>query len=132
MLGTMLTRFFDRLAARAALRFRARIDRYKLARRRFVRAELLESPAIADAVRRHAAETGTSESDSWKRVHAYVGEIVPFFNIIAYYQVGYRLGDALLEARVIDPDADAGEDHHDEDAEQNAANASHVCHLLWL
>ena len=96
MLGTMLTRFFDRLAARAALRFRARIDRYKLARRRFVRAELLESPAIADAVRRHAAETGTSESDSWKRVHAYVGEIVPFFNIIAYYQVGYRLGDALL------------------------------------
>src|SRR5258707_12908714 len=96
MLGGMFTRFFDRLAARAALRFRARIDRYKLARRRFVRAELLESPAIADAVRLHAAETGTSERDSWKRVHEYVSEIVPFFNIIAYYHVGYRLGDALL------------------------------------
>lgn len=92
----MLSRWFDRMAARAALRFRARIDRYKLARRRFVRAELLAEPAIAEAVRAHAAATGMSEAEVWARVHAYIREIVPFFNIIAYYQVGYRLGDALL------------------------------------
>jgi glycerol-3-phosphate O-acyltransferase len=96
MLGAMFTRFFDRMAARAALRFRGRIDRYKLARRRFVRAELLQEPAIAEAVRRHAATTGMTEEDTWRRVREYIREIVPFFNIIAYYQVGYRLGDALL------------------------------------
>ncbi len=92
----MLTRWFDRVAARAALRFRSRIDRYKLARRRFVRDELLASPAIAAAVRAHAAETGMAEAEVWRRVRGYIREIVPFFNIIAYYQVGYRLGDALL------------------------------------
>ena len=34
-------RFANRLARRAALRFRSRIDRYKLARRRFVRERLI-------------------------------------------------------------------------------------------
>ncbi len=92
----MFNRWFDRFAARAALRFRSRIDRYKLARRRFVRDELLALPAIADAVRAHAAQTGMAEAAVWKRVHGYVREIVPFFNIIAYYQIGYRLGDAML------------------------------------
>ena len=61
-----------------------------------MREELLQVPAIAEAVRRHAAETGMSETDAWRRVREYIREIVPFFNIIAYYQVGYRLGDALL------------------------------------
>src|SRR5450830_587878 len=47
-------KFADRLARRAALRFRSRIDRYKLARRRFVRERLLADDGIADAVREHA------------------------------------------------------------------------------
>jgi glycerol-3-phosphate O-acyltransferase len=31
-----------------------------------------------------------------KRVHDYVTEIVPFFNVIAYFQIGYRVSRALL------------------------------------
>src|SRR3954470_11915598 len=89
-------RFADRLARRAALRFRSRIDRYKLARRKFVRERLIGDPAIADAVRDHARENGVSESDAWRKVHGYITEIVPFFNIVAYYQVGYRLASLLL------------------------------------
>jgi hypothetical protein len=71
-------RYADRLGRRAALRFRSRIDRYKLARRRFVRERLLADAAIADAVREHATANDVSEADAWKRVNGYVTEIVPF------------------------------------------------------
>src|SRR3954465_12333970 len=87
-----LTRPFpDRLARRAVLRFRSRIDRYKLARRRFVRERLIADPDVVASVREHAQEHGIPEAAAWKKVHAYVTEIVPFFNIVAYYQVGYRV-----------------------------------------
>ena len=89
-------KYADRLGRRAALRFRSRIDRYKLARRRFVRDRLLADPGIAAAVRDHATAHGVSERDAWKRVHDYVTEIVPFFNIVAYYQIGYRVAKVLL------------------------------------
>jgi len=89
-------KYADRLGRRAALRFRARIDRYKLARRRFVRERLLADPGIAEAVREHAATNQVSEAVAWNKVGAYVTEIVPFFNIVAYYQVGYRIAKMLL------------------------------------
>src|SRR5215213_8413288 len=89
-------RFADRLARRAALRFRSRIDRYKLARRKFVRERLVTDSGIAAAVRDHARENGVSEDDAWRKVHGYITEIVPFFNIVAYYQIGYRVAKVLL------------------------------------
>jgi glycerol-3-phosphate O-acyltransferase len=89
-------RYANHLARRAALRFRSRIDRYKLARRRFVRERLIGDPVIADAVREHARETGGTEDQAWRKVHGYITEIVPFFNIVAYYQVGYRVAKLLL------------------------------------
>jgi glycerol-3-phosphate O-acyltransferase len=89
-------RFADRLARRAALRFRSRIDRYKLARRTFVRERLLADEGIAIAVREHAREHGVPEAAAWRKVNGYITEIVPFFNIVAYYQVGYRAAKALL------------------------------------
>src|SRR4051812_8748868 len=89
-------RFFDRIAARAALKFRARIDRFKLQRRSFVREQLLDDPRVAEAVREHTESTGASERESWARVEGYIQEIVPFFNIIAYYAVGYRIAHWVL------------------------------------
>lgn len=89
-------RYADRLARRAAWRFRSRIDRYKLARRRFVRERLISDPGIAEAVREHALANGVTEAEAWKKVHGYITEIVPFFNIVAYYQVGYRVAKVLL------------------------------------
>ena len=89
-------RFANRLARRAALRFRSRIDRYKLARRRFVRERLVADPHIAAAVGEHAREHGVSEAAAWKKVDGYITEIVPFFNIVAYYQIGYRAARLLL------------------------------------
>jgi glycerol-3-phosphate O-acyltransferase len=89
-------RFARRSGRRAVLRFRGRLDRFKFASRESVRARLLDDPAIVESVRGHAAATGESEAAAWKRVDRYIQEIVPFFNIVAYYQIGYRLAERLL------------------------------------
>jgi glycerol-3-phosphate O-acyltransferase len=91
-----LRRWMNRRAARAVLHYRARIDRFKLIGRPYVRQRLLADVAIADAVREHAAETGQDEATVWRTVDVYVREIVPFFNIIAYYEVGFRVSRWVL------------------------------------
>ncbi|HKH90733.1 MAG TPA: 1-acyl-sn-glycerol-3-phosphate acyltransferase [Gemmatimonadaceae bacterium] len=88
--------FLDRLGRRALLHNRARIDRFKLASRAHVRARLLADERIAEAVAAHAAENRISEHDAWRTVEHYVQEIVPFFNVVAYYQIGYRVSGWLL------------------------------------
>src|SRR5689334_9360960 len=95
MLGP-IRRYFDRMALRSVHRAGARLDRYKLARRGYVRAELLADSAIQEAVRQHALEKEIAEADAWRRVDDYIDEIVPFFNIIAYYHLGYRTAGWLL------------------------------------
>lgn len=96
-LATLLgRRYANRLAARALLRHRARVDRFKLASRKHVREQLLNDPLIAEAIREHSRETGVSRAAALERVREYVEEIVPFFNVIAYFQIGYRVSRALL------------------------------------
>jgi glycerol-3-phosphate O-acyltransferase len=95
MLGP-IRRYFDRIALRAVHRSGARVDRYKLARRSYVRAQLLDDPVIRTAVARHAAEKEIPKHVAWRVVDAYLNEIVPFFNIIAYYHLGYRAAGWLL------------------------------------
>src|SRR2546423_7230276 len=95
MLGPIRS-YFDRLALRAVHRSGARVDRYKRARRSYVREQLLGDPVIRDAVERHAVDKGASARETWAIVDRYVDEIVPFFNIIAYYQLGYRAAGWLL------------------------------------
>ena len=56
----------------------------------------MDDDVIADAVREHAAENGTPQHEAWQRVNGYIREIVPFFNVVAYYQVGYRAAGWLL------------------------------------
>jgi glycerol-3-phosphate O-acyltransferase len=85
-----------RSGRRALLRFRARVDRFKLASRASVRERLLNDPVVAAAVANHVVSGAMSTEAAWRRVDEYVGEIVPFFNVVAYYQIGYRLAGRLL------------------------------------
>ncbi|HYW51534.1 MAG TPA: 1-acyl-sn-glycerol-3-phosphate acyltransferase [Gemmatimonadaceae bacterium] len=91
-----LTRWTNRVAARARLKQRGRLDRFKLRGRPHVRRLLLDDAVIAAAVEDHVALTGMSTAQAWRMVDDYVREIVPFFNIIAYYEVGFRLSRLLL------------------------------------
>ncbi len=92
----MLRSFFRRVARRALRRHRVRIERFKLTGRRRVREQLLADPQVHAAVAAHARETGIAEAEAWRKVDGYVHEIVPFFNIVAYYAIGYRASGWLL------------------------------------
>ena len=96
VLALLVQRFARRSAQRVLLRQRARVDRFKLANRAHVRAQLIQDDAIRAAIRDHAHETGISEAAAERRVHRYIQEIVPFFNVIAYFQIGLRVSRAVL------------------------------------
>ncbi len=88
--------YLTRVGRRALFRNRARVDRFKLASRAHVRARLLADDRIGQAVREHAKEHGIDERAAWGMVERYIQEIVPFFNVVAYYQIGYRISGWLL------------------------------------
>ena len=91
-----ISRMGNRMAVRARKKYRGRLDRFKLRGRPYVRGLLLADPVIATAVDEHVATTGTDPATTWRMVDVYVREIVPFFSIIAYYEVGFRLSRMLL------------------------------------
>jgi len=92
----LVARALRRSAQRTVMHHRGRIDRFKLTRKRYVIEQVLADPAVHSAVREHAAEHGKSIEATWKRVREYLDEIVPFFNILAYYRLGYGLSRVLL------------------------------------
>ena len=96
LVGVVIRLRASRIALRAVRRSGARIDRFKLTRKPFIREMLLADPAIGDAVKEHAAEQNVSEAQTWKRVESYIDEIVPFFNILTYYKFGLVVSRALL------------------------------------
>lgn len=86
----------NRAAVRAVLRSRSRLDRFKLTKKPFIRATLLADETIARAVKQHSEENSVDEASTWKRVDAYIDEIVPFFNILTYYKLGLAVSRVLL------------------------------------
>ena len=93
----MLVSRAARLAGRRSLaRARTRVTRFALARRPRVKRELFADPRVADAVRAHAAEQGIPEAEAWSRAERYVEEIVPGFNVLAYYHFGLGVTRAVL------------------------------------
>lgn len=51
---------------------------------------------MQEAVQAHAREHQLPVDATWQRVRRYLDEIVPFFNILAYYRLGYGLSRVLL------------------------------------
>jgi glycerol-3-phosphate O-acyltransferase len=76
--------------------FRPRIDRFKRTGKDEVRAALLADPEVSAAVARHATETGEGEAAAWARVREYVEEIVPDFDLLSYYRLGYGVARVLV------------------------------------
>ncbi len=93
--ATLILWFARRRLRRAALHalhdFRTRLARYKLQERRLVKAALEDDPAITAAVHEHMAAHGLPEAAVRRRVNVYVDEIVPHFNVLSYYKLGYNL-----------------------------------------
>ncbi|HEY7514090.1 MAG TPA: 1-acyl-sn-glycerol-3-phosphate acyltransferase [Vicinamibacteria bacterium] len=84
-------------SARAIRReFKSRIDRFKFTDKDLVRRTLLEDAEVAAAVRRHVQETAESEAAAWSRVREYTREIVPAFNLVSYYRLGFGVARLLI------------------------------------
>ncbi|MEW5854696.1 MAG: 1-acyl-sn-glycerol-3-phosphate acyltransferase [Myxococcota bacterium] len=83
-------------------RFRARIDRFKLTQKAQVRAALLQDPVLGKAVAEAAAhdevdkDVGLDVDGAWERAELYLDEIVPSFNILSYFRVGYSVARVSL------------------------------------
>ncbi|MFL5504793.1 MAG: 1-acyl-sn-glycerol-3-phosphate acyltransferase [Gemmatimonadaceae bacterium] len=92
----MFSRRVSKSALRALHRSHSRVDRFKLTKKPFIRQTLLADEVIAGAVREHAVEQSISETAAWKRVDAYIDEIVPYFNILTYYRIGLVVSRVLL------------------------------------
>src|SRR5437867_6904807 len=76
--------------------FRARLSRYKKQEPRLARRALADDPAITAAVHAHMAEHGLSEQSVRRQVRSYLNEIIPHFNVLSYYKVGYNVAKILL------------------------------------
>lgn len=91
-----LRRWFDDRAVAAVRRFRTRVDRYKLVERDRIRDALMLDPEIHAAIARHCRAHGLAEPVVRHRVERYIDEIVPYFNVLSYYRLGYNLARVLI------------------------------------
>ena len=86
-----------RRSARKALRdFQARTARFKLVSRRAIHDELILDPVVVAAMRDHMHERKLTELEVRVRVEQYIDEILPFFNVLSYYRLGYNLAKLTL------------------------------------
>jgi glycerol-3-phosphate O-acyltransferase len=85
-----------RSARKALLDFQARIARHKLVSRRAIHDELILDPEVVAAMRAHLRAHGGTELDVRVRVERYIDEILPFFNVLSYYRLGYTLARLTL------------------------------------
>ncbi len=92
----VLRRRLRRWARTTLWQFRSRVDRYKLVERDRIREALLADPGVQEAIAVHAAAHGMPEAQVRLRVNQYVDEIVPFFNVLSYYRLGYNLSRLLI------------------------------------
>jgi len=91
-----VTGWLSRRALRTIHQFRTRLGRYKLQERRLARAALADDRAIETAVQEHMAEHGLSEAAVRRRVRTYLDEIIPHFNVLSYYKLGYNLAKIFV------------------------------------
>ena len=96
LLARTLTRTLKRAGRRTLWRHRGHVDRFKFTRKSYVIANVLAEQAVADAVRAHAEQHGEDEAATWQRVQRYLDEIVPFFNLLAYYRLGFNVSRFIL------------------------------------
>jgi len=85
-----------RWARATVLDFQARIARYKLVSRRAIHDELILDPVVVAAMREYVRRERLTELEVRVRVERYIDEILPFFNVLSYYRLGYNLAKLTL------------------------------------
>ena len=85
-----------RRAIRTLHEFRTRLARYQLQQRRHTHEALHRDPVVNAAIAEHARTAGLPEADVRRLVDDYIAEIVPHFNVLSYYKIGYNLAKIFV------------------------------------
>jgi len=73
------------------------VDRFKLKRRHAaIELEVFGTREVVDAIRGYAKEHHASIEEATRQARTYLREIVPKFNLLAYYRVGAPLARAIM------------------------------------
>src|SRR5437762_13249323 len=76
---------------------RIHLDRFKRMRRHAeIALEVFGSREIVDAVHTYARDHHVSTEEAMRQAKTYLREIVPKFNLLAYYQVGQPIARAIM------------------------------------
>jgi glycerol-3-phosphate O-acyltransferase len=73
-----------------------KLDKYKFMNKFIVKQELMNDDDIHNAILQHAREKGINIQDVDELVEEYIEEIVPFFNLLSYYKIGYWISNFFL------------------------------------
>src|SRR5436305_6059234 len=89
--------FGKRHARRFQRSRRIRIDRFKLKRRHAdIDLEVFGSREIVDAIQHYARDHHVSTEEAMRQAKVYLREIVPKFNLLAYYRFGQPIARAIM------------------------------------
>jgi glycerol-3-phosphate O-acyltransferase len=89
--------FGKRSARRLQRSSRIHVDKFKLKRRHAeIELEVFGSREVVDAIRGYAKQHHTSIDDATHQARMYLREIVPKFNLLAYYRLGAPLARAIM------------------------------------
>jgi glycerol-3-phosphate O-acyltransferase len=97
ILGVLALVLGNRHARRYQHSRRIRVDRFKLKRRHAaIELEVFGSREVVDAVRIYAKERHVSIEEATHQARVYLREIVPKFNLLAYYRLGAPLARGIM------------------------------------
>jgi glycerol-3-phosphate O-acyltransferase len=89
--------FAKRHARRLQRERRIRVDRFKLKRRHAqIELEVFGSREIVEAIEHYAREHHVSIEQAKRQAQTYLREIVPKFNLLAYYRIGAPIARAIM------------------------------------
>ncbi|MEA2571285.1 MAG: glycerol-3-phosphate O-acyltransferase [Acidobacteriota bacterium] len=89
--------FGKRYARKLQRSEKIRIDRFKLKRRHAaIELEVFGSRDVVDAIRNYSKQHHVSIEDAAKQAKIYLAEIVPKFNLLAYYRFGAPIARAIM------------------------------------
>lgn len=89
--------FGKRYARRVQRSGKIRIDRFKLKRRHAdIELEVFGSREVVSAIQHYSREHHVTTEQATKQARVYLREIVPKFNLLAYYRLGAPLASAIM------------------------------------
>lgn len=86
----------ERSVSQYLARHRVRLDRFKFTHKHYIREALLADPALNEFMVAQSRATGTPVTELSLRAEEYIEEIVPYFNLVSYYKLGFGVARPLM------------------------------------